>query len=269
MVNCFEIGASQLYDLFTIYISSIALLLYNLCQYREKRMLPSNISKIILIHCKDRCPDKANSYFCLLIFAEIVLISLFQHGLVCILNNLLGELLHTGANYFGMIFAMPVLLCFYCWVVGVDPLSQIDLITPAYPLALFFMKLGCFCVGCCEGVVCDFGMYNQLTGKVEFPVQLVEAGIALLLFFFLHFYRKKAQKGILLPIYIILYCAIRFFSEFLRADPGFRGPWKLYQFLCVLGFAYGLVQYAFLRFCRPFVERFFSNTLPILVQHKR
>lgn len=258
-----------LYDVFTVYISSLALLVYNLAQIKEKRGLLSEMSKAVLLRAQKGTPHGTERIIGILALIEIVLISLYQHGLVSPLNKLLGEILPTGVNYFGLIIAMPVLLPFLCWMIGVDPYKQIDLITPAYPLALFFMKLGCFCAGCCEGIPCSFGLYNMQSERVEFPVQLLEAAVALGIFFFLRSYRRKAAEGTLFPMYIILYCATRFFSEFLRADPGIIGFLKLYHILCLLGLISGIVQFVIVRKHRDRLDRLFEKSLPSLLAARK
>lgn len=259
-----------LYDIFTIILSSLALLSYNLSRYKEKKEILSKFSLRILSkhqinQARNRKKDSLSAW---LTIGGIVLISLFQHGLVSPLNKLLAELLDTGTNYFGMIFAMPILLPLYCWLLGIHPFKQIDLITPAYPLALFFMKLGCFCSGCCRGMSCPFGLINYEYQKVEFPTQLLEAAIALFLFFFLHTYRKKAKEGTLLPTYIVLYCSIRFCSEFLRNEAAVWGPLKVYHILCLIGILSGLVQLVILKKYRQKIESLFTHDLPSLVFKK-
>ena len=138
----------QLYNLFNIYISSAVLLAYNLTQIKKKRELLTGFSHEIIFRRTDHKNSTIPHIHTLLAIAEIVLISLFQHGFISPLNHYTGIAFNTGTNYFGMIIAMPILLPALCWIIGVDPLKQIDLITPEYPLALFFIKLGCFCMGC-------------------------------------------------------------------------------------------------------------------------
>lgn len=269
MLNCPSEFRQLLYNIFTIYISSIALLAYNLSNYKTKKTVLSAVSHAILTtKLKDSTHNRVR-LVCLLTILEIVLISLFQHGPVSVLNKLTGRLLDTGDNYFGMIFFMPVLLSLYCWLLGINPFKQIDLITPAYPLALFFMKIACFCAGCCRGMFWRSGLYNYQYHEAEFPVQLVEAGIALLLFLFFHFYKKKAREGTLLPTYIVLYCATRFFSEFLRTEDAILGPLKLYHILCLIGLFTGLAQLFLLSKCRNQIHRFYQRNLPARIQERK
>lgn len=269
MLNCPLEFRHFLYDLFTIIISSAALLAYNLCQYKAKKPLLSTVSYAILAKQLKDDTHNRERLICILTIAEIVLISLFQHGLVSVLNTLTGNLLNTGTNYFGMVFFMPIMLFLYCWLLGINPFKQLDLITPAYPLALFFMKIGCFCVGCCRGMFFRSGLYNYKYHEVEFPVQLVEASLALLIFLFLHFYRKKAKEGTLMPTYIVLYCATRFFSEFLRGESSVLGPLKMYHILCLIGLAIGFFQLFLLSRYRVCIEDFFNHNLPARIQKRK
>ena len=249
-----------MYDVFTIYISSLALLVYNLTQIKSKRALLSEISQIIISRTSCRIS-------LILTVIEIVLISLYQHGLVSPLNLHLGKLLDTGTNYFGMIFAMPILLPLLCWIIGVDPFRQIDLITPAYPLALFFMKLGCFCAGCCKGIPYDFHLFSPYLEFETFPIQLVEAFVALLLFFFLLRY-KRIAAGTLLPIYTTMYSTLRFFTEFFRGQSNILWCFKLYHFLCLVGIILGFGQLVILRKYRHSIQHIFENSLPVLIRNK-
>lgn len=257
-----------LYVFFTVYISSSVLLLYNLTQFREKKAIPSAVTRAILLRAKDESHGCRRLAWVLTVL-EIVLISLFQHGLVAVLNTITGDLLDTGTNYFGMIFFMPFLLAMYCWMLGLDPFRQIDLITPAYPLALFFMKIACFCAGCCKGIVFEHGMQNYETGDVEFPIQLLEAAVALILFLYFHFYRRKAQSGTLLPKYIVSYCTIRFFSEFLRKEPAVFGPLKKYHILCLAGILLGSFLLYLLTRHRKSIASVFEHSLPALLSRKK
>ena len=78
------LGATEieLYDIFTVYVSSLALLIYNLTQIREKRGLLSQISQTILTRSRKDETYGTERIVGILAVAEIVLISLYQHGLV-------------------------------------------------------------------------------------------------------------------------------------------------------------------------------------------
>ena len=105
-----------------------------------------------------------------------------------------------------------------------------DICAPMVPLFHFFGRIGCFLGGCCYGIESPFGFTahgNELVPTINdvqrFPVQLLEAGLNLALFFVLaHLLKKNKFKGSLFVIYLINYSIIRFSDEFLRGDT-YRG----------------------------------------------
>lgn len=230
-----------LYDILNL-ISSVFLLAFNLTQIKKKRLILSNTSLLLTEHFQNKKKIRLLSSIGFRTVIEIVIISLAQYGPAPNLNDKFGEIVGTGDNYFGTLFFIPFILLIVYYIIGVDPLKQTDLITPAYPLALAVVKLACFCQGCCNGIECSFGLYNHDTGLVEFPVQLVESGLALLIFIFLLLWRKKAKDGTLFPTYLIMYSATRFFSEFLRSEPDVIWKLKTYHILCIIGVIAGIVE---------------------------
>lgn len=104
-----------------------------------------------------------------------------------------------------------------------------DILSCAVPLFHFFGRIGCFSSGCCYGIPCKIGVLYQhaavetANGARRFPVQLLEAGLNLILFFILSRLLKKGKYGgKLLFFYLFSYSCARFFIEFLRADE-YRG----------------------------------------------
>lgn len=237
------LGAADilLYDILNL-ISAVFLLVFNLTQIKKKRLISSNASLLLINYFQKKKKSKLLSNINFWIIIEIVIISLVQYGLAPNLNDKFGEIVGTGDNYFGTLFFIPFILLIFYYIIGVDPLKQTDLITPAYPLALVVVKLACFCHGCCNGIECSFGLYNHDTGLFEFPVQLVESGLALLIFISLLLWRKKAKDGTLFPTYLIMYSATRFFSEFLRSEPDVIWNLKTYHILCIIGVIVGIIE---------------------------
>lgn len=97
----------------------------------------------------------------------------------------------------------------------------LDAVAVYVALGQFFGRIGCFLNGCC------FGYPTTLPVGVVFPdkpypvhpVQLYEAFLLLLLFIFLLFkYKHKIFPFETLILYFLGYGAIRFFTEFFRAD---------------------------------------------------
>lgn len=123
-----------------------------------------------------------------------------------------------------------------------------DLMTPIIPLFHGIARVGCFLAGCCYGIECEFGFMTNsntfipsINGVTRFPVQLLEAGLNLILagvMFYLLAKREKNQnlKGNLIYIYLITYGVIRFCDEFLRGDlvRGFVGFLSTSQFISII-----------------------------------
>ena len=258
-----KLGSTDIvmYDLLNIF-ANMAVFIFNFLMLKQKKNLLSNRS---LFFIKIASKKKPKSIFTKSIFwtvLEIILISALQHMPIGILNGGFGSIMKTGANYFGFAFFIPIILLLFYYLIAVNPFKQMDLFAPAEALALVFIKLGCFCSGCCQGFECDWGLknYSYTFGyKKEFPVQLVEAGLALAIFIFLLWYRKRAKEGTVFPMFLILYSATRFFSEFTRGEDNILGPLKLYHLLCIAGVIVGVAEFfivtKFAHKITPFFDR--------------
>ncbi len=161
------------------------------------------------------------------------------------MNEIFGELFTGGSlNYFGSLFTFPLMFFPISIILGVNPIEYFDRLAPVYPLTLVPIKLACFCAGCCAGIECDHGLYFPANDEVQFPVQLVEAGCALIIFLILNKYRHNAKKGTVFPLFVILYCSTRFISEFWRGEENVFGVLKVYHILCLVGIAVGIAELA-------------------------
>lgn len=223
-------------------IAILAVFLFNFLNYSAKKKILGRGSAALIKKLPEGKSIRAMLYRVVIIGIEIFIVSYAQYKLLGPLTVVFGDLFGTGYNYFGGIFLTPVLVAIVCFILGIDIFKQIDLIAPAYPLALTISKIACFCAGCCRGFECSYGMYNYKTEAVEFPVQLVEAGLAFIIFIFLLLRRKKAKEGTLFPTYLILYSATRFFSEFLRIEENVFLILKKYHILCLVGIAIGFIE---------------------------
>lgn len=134
----------------------------------------------------------------------------------------------SGYVFYGGLIGALLGYFFYCKWFKIDFKSVINVITPVIPLVHSFGRIGCFLGGCCYGIEYHgrFAIqfpYNEYVSELNavprFPVQLLEAGINLLLFLALMIYgRKRRKPGVLLGIYLICYAIIRFTLEFFRGD---------------------------------------------------
>lgn len=104
-----------------------------------------------------------------------------------------------------------------------------DIFACTIPLFHFFARIGCFLAGCCYGIESKIG-FTYVHSPLEsanhvqrFPIQLVESGFNLLLFFTIFYlYKKKKLNGKLIYIYLLSYAVARFNFEFFRGD-SYRG----------------------------------------------
>ena len=240
-----KLGSTNI-DMYTLltYGAFLVVLIYNLSMIKEKKKLLSNVSAFFLEESKKSSGMSYSVRENIVTVIEIFVITFVYYFPLTILNPKFGTLLSTGANYFGLLYFVPVILLLFFYLISLNPFRQMDLITPAYPLGLVFAKLGCFCNGCCGGFDCSWGMmnYHDAEPHREFPTQLVEAGLALAIFIFLMIYRKKAKEGTVFPVYVIIYSATRFFSEFTSNKEDLFGPFKLYHILCIIGVLLGIAE---------------------------
>jgi len=146
-----------------------------------------------------------------------------------------GTFTNTGiVCYGGMIgFIVSFLLISKRWNKKID-YGTVSVAIVCMPLFLFWGRLGCFFAGCCYGVETNsrFSVlyttrdYDRevITAQMV-PIQLVEAGLNLGLFFVLLALLKSDRfKEKLLYIYLESYAVIRIMLEFFRGDFA-RGRW--------------------------------------------
>lgn len=243
------------YNAINMFAMSLVLL-YNLCHIKQKRSLLSSLSRAAIQYFQPELPPKRRKQknqpkqsFKLITTTgfwsviETCVLFLAQCGLGLIFNNLVGRIFDTGLNYFGTLFVVPLAIVALCLAVKIDPLAQLDLITPSFSLSLIFTKIACLSAGCCRGMEWERGWYNPFSRQIEFPSPLLESSVALLLFVFLFCLKKKFKKGTVFPVYLIAYSAIRFFTEFLRHEPNVLWGLKAYHFFCIAGVVVGVIEY--------------------------
>ncbi len=126
-----------------------------------------------------------------------------------------------------------------------------DAVAVAIPLFHTFGRIGCFLGGCCYGVACDVGftvhgntLYPAVNDVNRLPIQLIESGLNLILFFvLLVLYKKKKFQHRLLIVYFFIYPVIRFTDEFFRGDEirGFLFGLSTSQIISILLFTFAVV----------------------------
>lgn len=263
----------ELYSILNVF-SFFPLLIFNLCHCRQKKENMSALSERVLAACQKNL--RINTRFRFLksklfwTMIETVILSCLQFFPLLILTSVFASAFNTGSNYFGYLYVIPFILHIVYWLIGLDPFKQSNLTTPAFALSLLVAKLACFCSGCCRGIESTvFGMYNHTSQRTEVPVQLIEAAWAVLLFVFCMLWRKKEKPGTLLPLYTILYSATRFCSEFLRNEANIIGPLKKYHIFCLVGIAFGVIQYVIVSRCGEQLRTFIANGLPAIISNRK
>ena len=239
----FYVGDQRAYDFFINFGYSV-MIITNFLYFKSKKNAMSIFSKGITntIAIKDK---KTGTIVHILLFAVETYAAAIVVDKSATYNGLFGNLVGTGGNYFGLLICFPVFITIFSLVFFINPLKEIDIITMGLPVFLFFVRVACFCQGCCWGISWEYGLYNHHPNHPgrQVPVQLTEAIFVALIFLFLLVYRKKAKPGTIYPMYLTLYTFLRFFNEFFTAAyPNIIGPFNMYQILCTIGFVVGLIS---------------------------
>lgn len=239
----FYVGDQRAYDFF-INFGYFAMIITNFLYFKSKKNAMSIFSKGITntIAINDK---KTGTIVHIFLFAIETFLASYVVDLSAKYNGLFGNLVGTGGNYFGLLICFPVFITIFSLVFFINPIKEIDIIAMGLPVYLFFVRVACFCQGCCWGISWEYGLYNHHPNHPgrQVPVQLTEAIFVALIFLFLLVYRKKAKPGTIYPMYLTLYTFLRFFNEFFTAAyPNIIGPFNMYQILCTIGFVVGLIS---------------------------
>ncbi len=150
-------------------------------------------------------------------------------GAITRLGNMFGGIVFYGGLLGGVAGAW-----WYSRRAHINLGEYLDVCAPAIPLFHVFGRIGCFASGCCYGIECKWGFYHEnalvaaANGAVRFPVQLLEAGLNLMLSIVIAtmfcLFWQKWRSGSFIRIYFASYALIRFSDEFLRGDT-YRGIW--------------------------------------------
>lgn len=158
----------------------------------------------------------------------------------------LEKYLYSGLVFYGGLYDCLLALLCYCRANRLD-ISVLCPYLPAIPLFHAFGRIGCFCMGCCYGIVSVHGIrftQSQIApnGIPLIPVQLIEAAAELLIFVVLVcLLKKRPSTGQVFGLYLLLYGIVRFFLEFLRGDQyrGFLFALSISQIISLVGIAAG------------------------------
>ena len=255
-------------------LSAVVFIIFNLARINRKKQIMSLAALTIHKNCLKlyRKGSLKIPFFTKLGFwsaLEILFFSSIHYGLIGVLNSSFGNLVGTGANYFGFAFISPLIVTAFCLLITADPLRQLDFLALALPLALVVSKIACFCHGCCGGIEWEYGLYNYLSERKEVPVQLMEAGSAFVIFIILLLIKNKLKTGMIYPIYIILYSSTRFISEFFRFEENVFLIFKTYHILGGIGIIVSVAQILFIRKFGDRINLYFEEKIKRILNTNR
>ena len=145
----------------------------------------------------------------------------------------------SGRSFFGALFFAPLIMVPAAKLLKIDISDMLDLCAPCECIMLAFLKVDCFIEGCCKGRV----LYITETGeKVRFPSQIVECLFAvLLMLILLRIMVKKKNRGVIYPMYMLLYGFTRFILNLLRETEPFIWILPAGNFWSIISMISGIV----------------------------
>lgn len=136
-----------------------------------------------------------------------------------------------GMSFFGSVYLVMLLMPIAGLLFRLKPAQMLDACAPCVASIISFMRFGCFCAGCCGGVMCIVGGY-----KFHWPTQLIEGfGDLWILALLLSLERQKDTNGKLYPMFLLTYGSLRFVIEFFRATPKNMLGFSEGQWLALMG----------------------------------
>lgn len=254
MIPELHIGAHTVssYVLFN-QLSFCAILICNFCYVHREYEIIKNHPLISRFSMFQKAPLEIT-------IVIIILLSILTNRVQGVCNGFWSQVTDVRANYFGNVLWAPILLFLLFILLRIDPVRQMDFLTPSCAMALVFYKLACFFGGCCQGKEWEYGVYFVDRQRYEIPCQLIEAFWAAAIFVVLVWLIKKQRfTGRQFPLYLILYSGTRFFSEFLREGEVVLWGLQLYHLQCLAGVALGIVELLLLKKYAPAISAYFSD----------
>lgn len=112
------------------------------------------------------------------------------------------------------------------------------------PVSIGVGRVGCYLVGCCQGILYDgpFAVVDN-EGVSRHPAPIYELVFHIIMAYFLwRFYRSQKFKGQLFALFIVFYGFFRFVSEFVRdTEKAFFG-YSAYQWFAIALIMVGIVS---------------------------
>lgn len=137
-------------------------------------------------------------------------------------------ILNAGIVYYGGLIGFISSFILICKIKDKEiDKNALDSLAIAIPIFHAFGRIGCFFAGCCYGITCNNSLAVSYTNIVDgtivtanrLPIQLIEATENIIIFIVLCVLSKLfKKKGLILPIYLLIYSVVRFINESLRSD---------------------------------------------------
>ena len=134
--------------------------------------------------------------------------------------------INSGYSFLGGIIGSILAVVLYCKKYKLDYINILSNFMVIYPLIYSISKIGCFLNGCCYGII------NINNINYNFPLQLVDSAIMLILFLIL-FMQFKKQKTLLISIFFNIFFIVRFLEDYFRESRNiYFFNFTLEQILC-------------------------------------
>lgn len=116
------------------------------------------------------------------------------------------------------------------------PMPPNDRFAALLPFTIAIGRVGCLVAGCCRGLPYDgWCAIRGADGVARHPTQIYEIIFQLTIgILFLVMLRRGWLFGRLFSLYLVLYGAFRFLTEFVRETPKFFGTFSGYQLLALV-----------------------------------
>lgn len=124
-----------------------------------------------------------------------------------------------GNNIVRIFIWVPVFTLPVSKLLKLDWMTSCDFISPCLCINHGIAHLGCIFAGCCRSYPFENGVFNPALGIKTFPIQPIEALIAIgIAIYIILREKKKCHKadGLSFPIMLMLFGYSRFFLEFAR-----------------------------------------------------
>jgi len=131
-----------------------------------------------------------------------------------------------GLVFYGGLISGFMAICVYCYRHKLSLWKVLDIAAPAIMLGYAFGRVGCFLNGCCVGrpTFLPWGLHFPHFLEARHPTQLYASLTALTIFGALTIlWKHKRYDGQVFSQGLVLHSMYRFFIEFIRENPLYRG----------------------------------------------